>query len=132
MTPPVWSRRPVVIAVLLMQPVPLLLFPPRSFSPHSQEWWLPVLLVAMAAVALLRILLRRTEELWPWNLMAFAQGFNIISRLMMLWPNATVVVGGATVFNAPYVALTLLAMALSACLLWYLELPEVRLAVLRD
>jgi hypothetical protein len=64
--------------------------------------------------------------------MIFAQGFNIISRIMMMWAHATVTRTGGTVINVPYLALTLIAMAWSAFLLWYWELPDVRLGVVRD
>ena len=29
----------IVIAVLILQVIPLLIFPPDSFSPKTQEWW---------------------------------------------------------------------------------------------
>ena len=126
-----WDRRQVITGILVLQPIPLMLFPPASFSASSQEWWLPALLAVMVIIADAQLLLRSAAPVWPWHLLEFAQGFNIISRLMMIWPHATVVVGGATVLNGPYVALSLLAMILSGALLWYLELPEVRLGLLR-
>ncbi len=126
------ATRPAIIAVLIAQFIPLLLFPAESFAATSQEWWLPVLLAVMVMVADVELIVRRTTQVRPWNLLLFAQGFNIISRLMMLWGHATVTVGGATVLNLTYIFLTLAAMAMSAWLLWYLELPEVRLALLAD
>jgi len=131
------QRRPIatrkfIVTMLTTQVVPLLLFPPESFSPNSQEWWLPVLLVVMIAAANLEVLVRGGRTLWPWHLMIFAQGFNIISRIMMMWAHATVTRAGGTVINVPYLALTLIAMAWSAFLLWYWELPDVRLGVVRD
>jgi hypothetical protein len=131
------SRRAVtgpgaIRGILLVQFVPLILFPPESFSSRSQEWWLPILLAAMVVTAVVQLLTRRSSAVWPWHLMIFAQGFNIISRLMMVWAHATITVGGATVFNLPYVALTSLAMGSSAFLLWYFELPEVRLGLPQD
>jgi len=132
MPQPVWMRRHFIHFILLLQVIPLLLFPPRSFSPASQEWWLPALLALMVAIADGQLILRNSAQLWPWNLMAFAQGFNIISRLMMLWPHATVMVGGVARLDIPYLTLSCLAMLLSAGLLWYLELPEVRHGLLPD
>jgi hypothetical protein len=126
------AGRNVVVVMLIAQVIPLLLFPAKSFAATSQEWWLPVLLAAMVVAANIEILGRGSRKPWPWHLMIFAQGFNIISRLMMMWPNATTISGGATVLNVPYLSLTLLAMAWSAFLLWYLELPDVRLATARD
>jgi hypothetical protein len=126
------TTRGCIVGALILQIIPLVLFPPESFSPNSQEWWLPVLLAAMVLLACAQLILRRSHQLWPWHLMSFAQGFNIISRLMMLWPHATKTVGGVTVLNVPYVALTLASMAMSAFLLWYLELPEVRIGLVRE
>lgn len=126
------ATRPAITTVLIAQFIPLLLFPAASFAPTSQEWWLPVLLAVMVVVADVELIVRRTTQVRPWNLLLFAQGFNIISRLMMLWGHATVTVGGATVLNLPYIVLTLAAMTMSAWLLWYLELPEVRLGLLAD
>jgi hypothetical protein len=126
------ASRGMIILVLILQFVPLVLFPPESFAPTTQEWWLPVLLAMMVLWADFELMVRRSDQTWPWNLMSFAQGVNIISRIMMLWPHATKVVGQATVLNTPYVILTFAAMALSAFLLWYTELPDVRLGLVRE
>jgi hypothetical protein len=126
------ATRKVIAVVLVLQVIPLLLLPPESFLPNSQEWWLPVLLAIMVVAAVLELLVRGSRKVWPWHLMIFAQGFNIISRLMMMWAHATKISGGAVVLNVPYLALTFVAIGWSACLLWYLELPEVRLGTARD
>ena len=126
------ASRGMIILVLILQFVPLVLFPPESFAPTTQEWWLPVLLAMMVLWADFELMVRRSDKAWPWNLMSFAQGVSIISRIMMLWPHATKVVGQATVLNTPYVILTFVAMALSAFLLWYTELPDVRLGLVRE
>ena len=126
------TRPKVIVAVLILQLIPLVLFPAASFSANTQEWWLPVLLAVLVLVADFELIIRRSTRAWPWYLMSFSQGFNIISRLMMLWPHATRTVGGATVANVPYILLTFVAIGLSALLLWYTELPEVRLGLLRE
>ncbi len=116
--------------ILILQLIPFVLFPPQSFSGTSQEWWLPVLLGIMVLVADFQIIVRRTPNLSPWNLLAFAQGFNIISRLMMVWAHATISVNKTIVPNWPYLILTLASMALSVFVLWYTEKSEVRMAFL--
>lgn len=126
------AARKMIVALLTTQVIPLLLFPPASYSSNSQEWWLPALLVVMIGAAVVELLVRGGRSIWPWHLMIFAQGFNIISRIMMMWAHATITHGGATVLNLPYLALTLIAMAWSAFLLWYLELPDVRLGIAQD
>jgi hypothetical protein len=121
----------IVIAVLILQVIPLLIFPPDSFSPKTQEWWLPVLLVVMVLAADAELIIRRSDKPWPWYLLSFAQGFNIISRLMMIWPRATVTAGGQTAVNWPYLLLSLAAMLMSAAMLWYTEQPAVRISLIK-
>ncbi len=121
----------VIIAVLILQIIPLLLFPAKSFAPTTQEWWLPALLVLMVLIADFQLIVRRSTAATPWYLMSFAQGFNIISRLMMLWPNLTETTELGTTANWPYVILTFTAMILSTLLLWYTEKPAVRVGLLR-
>ncbi len=121
----------LVTAVLILQFIPLVLFPASSFSLDTQEWWLPVLLVIMSIVAVFALLVRHTAARWPWDLLSFAQGFNIISRLMMIWPHSANQVGSAWAVDVPYVTLSLLSIVLSALALWYMEKPDVRTAHLR-
>jgi hypothetical protein len=115
--------------ILILQFIPLILFPPESFK--TQEWWLPVLLALLVVVAVVQ-LFRRSLAIWPWYLISFAQGFNIISRLMMLMPHITRNENGTQVFNALYVVMAVISLAFSAFLLWYTELPEVRLGLVRE
>ena len=119
-----------ITLILILQIVPLLLYPPASFGLASQEWWLPVLLSLMVIVADVQIIVQRSTNLNPWYLISFAQGFNIISRLMTIWFHATVTVNNVTVPNWPYVVLSVIAMGMSAFLLSYTEQPEVRMAFL--
>ena len=114
--------------ILVLQFVPLILFPPESFK--TQEWWLPVILAVLALISTIQ-LFRQSTASWPWHLIGFSQGFNIISRLMMIFPHATYNLEGAQYFNTTYVVLTLISMGFSAFLLWYIELPEVRMGLLR-
>ncbi|MBM4458211.1 MAG: hypothetical protein FJ011_10680 [Chloroflexi bacterium] len=125
------TSRGTITTVLILQFIPLILFPPESFSPTTQEWWLPILLAVLVLIADFQLLVRRSSAAWPWYLSSFSQGFNIISRLMMLWSHATKMVGKESVVNWPYILLTGIAIALSVGVLWYNELPEVRQALLR-
>ncbi len=119
-----------VAAVLIIQIVPLILFPLSLFKINNQDWWLPVLLAIMVLVADFQIIVRRSVQTGPWYLLAFAQGFNIISRLMMLWAHATITVNKVNVPNTSYILLTALSVILSVFVLWYSEKPEVRMAFL--
>jgi hypothetical protein len=51
---------------------------------------------------------------------------------MMLMPHITRNNNGVQVFNALYVVLAVISLAFSAFLLWYTELPEVRLGLVRE
>ena len=115
--------------VLLLQLIPLLLFPLEVFASGSQQWWLPALLAIMVLIADANIIARRSATLWPWILLSFAQGVNIISRLMLIWPQGAKVVGETTVLDWPYIVTTFAAIAMSVFVLWYLEKPEVRMGL---
>ncbi len=120
-----------IIVILILQVVPLLLFPASSFSAQTQEWWLPLLLAIMVVIAAIQVIVRRSVALWPWLLMGFAQGFNIISRLMMVWAHSTKIIGDATVPNWSYLGLTLAAVLISTFLVQYFEKSEIRNGLLR-
>jgi hypothetical protein len=124
-------KRTSIILILIFQFIPIILYPPQTFNSATQEWWLPVLLAVLAAVAVFQLLFRQSLAVWPWHLLAFAHGFNIISRLMMLMPHATIIVDGNQVIDLQYVVFSLVAMGLSQFMLWYSELPEVRSGVVR-
>jgi hypothetical protein len=123
------SSRPVISVLLIVQIVPLVLFPASSFLGTNQELWLPVAMALMTLVGFFYIVVRKSHTDWPWYLMAFAQGFNIISRLMMFMPHTTYNANGKQFFNATYVVMTLIAMIWSTFYLWYTEWPEVRRGV---
>jgi hypothetical protein len=116
----------LVTILMCLQVVPLLLLPGESWTLKTQEWWLPVLLTALVVVALVQLLIRRTRSPAPWYILSFAQGFSIISRLMMLLPHSTVTEKGVQRFDFPYVLLAVISMALSTFEIWYCDLPEVR------
>lgn len=119
-----------VIVLLFFQIIPLLLFPPNIFSSTNQQWWLPVFLTALAIYAAVKIVVQRTSELWPWYLVSFSQGFNIISRLMMIMPHATTNVNGAQVADVAYLITNIIAVVISAGYIVFAELPDVRLSLL--
>ena len=111
---------------MCLQVIPLLMFPPASYSLSSQEWWLPVLLTCLVVISLVKLFTGGAVASWPWFLISFAQGFNIISRMMMALPHATMNDKGVQVFNAAYVWITVAAMLVSAFEIWYCDLPEIR------
>lgn len=124
-----FTRPPVVTAMLILQIIPLLLFPPDSFSPTSQEWWLPVLLAILVLVAIFQLIVRHTITLWPWYLVSFSQGFNIISRLMLFMPHASQGSGDTIHVDVLYILLTVISIIISTIYIAWSELPDVRMAL---
>lgn len=123
---------PITISILLfVQIVPLIIFPIEVFDPKSQQWWLPLLLAVLAFIAAVQIVVFNSLTSTPWTLTSFAQGFNIISRLMMLLPGSSSMGSGELVFNIPYITINIAAMLLSALWIWYTSLPEVQTALIR-
>jgi hypothetical protein len=120
-----------IVLILILQVIALLLFPADSFAPTTQEWWLPMLLFVMVVVADVELIARHSDKSWPWALISFAHGFNIISRLMLIWPHASLAEEGSNTFNAPYVILSVISMILSGLALAYIEWPEVRNGLLQ-
>ena len=121
------TSRGMIPLLLCLQVVPLVVFPASAYSFKTQEWWLPLLLTILTLISLVQVLIRRSIAAWPWYLLAFSQGFNIISRIMMLLPHATVSVeGGGQAANGEYIAIAFAAMLFSAFEIWYCELPELR------
>jgi hypothetical protein len=118
-------------AILILQFIPLIMFPASSYVATSQEWWLPLVLAVLVIVGVIELIFRGSPAMWPWLLISFAQGFNIISRLMMIMPHSFYNEGGEQLFNTGYVLMTFISIALSGLLLWYTELPEVRMGLLR-
>jgi len=120
---------PVLIRIILcLQIVPLLAMPASSYSLGTQEWWLPAFLAILSVISLVKLIPGKSLASWPWYLLAFSQGFNIISRLMMLFPHATEYSEGVgMVADVPYIVLAIVSMLLSSALLLYCEMPEVRL-----
>jgi hypothetical protein len=119
--------RPTVARLIIaLQVLPVIALRPRGYSVSSQEWWLPTLLAVLAMISAARVLIRGTGAPWPWYLFSFAQGFSIISKLMMFMPHASTIVDGVQRLDTTHVAVSISSMALSAFVIWYCEQPEVR------
>jgi hypothetical protein len=123
----------IIIVIIIAQLVPLVLFPPSVFMPTNQEWWLPAILAFLTVIAIVELLIHRTDTVkWAWDLISFSQGFNLISRMLLLFPHMTVNLNGVWKFNTLYTILTILSMLMSVFILWYIELPEVKKGLLKS
>jgi hypothetical protein len=126
------TNRTFISIALITQFIPILIFTPEVYDLSSQVWWLAVLLAFLDLVAVIQLLARGTYAPWPWYLIGFAQGFNIISRLMMFFPHITENQAGTQVLNGPYAVIGVIAMLWSALLLGFFELPEVRNIMIKN
>ncbi|MCX6055401.1 MAG: hypothetical protein NTZ74_10915 [Chloroflexi bacterium] len=114
----------LIKTILILQFIPIFLFPLATFELTSQAWWLPLILVILAIVGVVQVF-RKSVAAWPLYLISFAHGFNIISRLMMLMPQFSQGTNGK-LFNGQYLVLSILSMAASTFVLWYVEKPDVK------
>jgi hypothetical protein len=113
-----------LLPLYIFQILPLLIYPPQTLKSGAA-------LIAIVAVvfALLGYGLWRGRN-WALSLSLTLQGFNVIVRLMMLFPNAIASSsGGAPAFNMPYIVLSVLSIALSLFFLTRLDRPDVRATI---
>jgi len=125
-------KRSLIIPFFILQLIPIVLFPPDSYALTTQEWWLPLLLAVLTVFATFELVVRHNPEAWPWYLLSFGQGFNIISRLLMLMPHTVLNTDNGQIFNTTYVIITVFCISVSWFFLWYLEQPELRMGVMQD
>jgi len=79
--------RTTSIILLVVQFIPLILFPPNIVASNSQIVTIPVFLVLLTISATVAVGVGSVSA-WPRSMLVFAQGLNIVSRLMMLLPQA--------------------------------------------
>lgn len=105
-----FNRIPIM-PVIVMQFLPLVILPPTTlFSLNGVLAVVGLILVfAGLGFAITR------HKLWALNLSIFLQGFNIIVRVMMLFPNARLDSGA---YDVAFILTSLLSVAVS---LWFLQ-----------
>jgi hypothetical protein len=107
--------------VYLFQIVPLLIFPLDTLMSGLVFVGIMALIFALLGYGLWR------GRNWALSLSLTLQGFNVIIRLMMLFPNA--IMGqssGEAAFDFSFIALSVLSIALSLFFLLRLDRPDVR------
>lgn len=119
----------LIWAVAIGQFIPLLLYPPASLASAS-----PVILgiaIVILAVVGYNLILRRR---WAKVLTIFFQGFNIIVRLMLLLSHGANQIkkdGSGGGLNWDVIIVSLVAIAISAVIMYRFDMPEVDLAYSR-
>ncbi len=110
-----------LLLIYIFQIVPLLIYPLDTLKSGA-------VIIAIVAVvfALLGYGLWRGRN-WAHSLSLTLQGFNVIVRLMMLFPNAAILSpSGGTQFDFAFIALSVVSIALSLFFLTRLDRPDVR------
>lgn len=115
------SKNPKLLLLYIFQIIPLLIYPPQLLGRG-----LVAVGVMVAIFALLGYGLWQGRN-WALSLSLTMQGFNVLVRLMMLYPNAMSHLGdGSAVFDVPYIAMSIASIALSMYVLLRLDRPDVR------
>ena len=117
------TRLPLgLVLVATFQFVAPLSLPPATLQTISPViWGAIVVLFALLGVALLR------RRAWARVASIFVQGFNIIVRVLVVMSHA--VVGGRPggPLDVPLVSTSLISIAISALILYYVDLPDVQI-----
>jgi hypothetical protein len=112
------SGRRLVFFVAIFQFIPLLLYPPEILLSISPVFLvIAVLLLVLVGWQLIR------GRAWAPIFSTFLQGFNIITRLIALFPHA-LIDEGAGGLNYSFLITGVLAILLSVCFLYLLGRPE--------
>ena len=118
------SNRQQLLLVYLFQIIPLLVFPLDTLKSGIIVVGILVIVFALLGYGLWR------GRNWALSLSLTLQGFNVIVRLMMLFPNALMRLSdGGFVFDLSYIAFGVVSIALSLYFLLRLDRPDVRATI---
>ncbi|MCE5259921.1 MAG: hypothetical protein LLG44_12830 [Chloroflexi bacterium] len=109
----IWIAFGQIIAVLIMPPSVI-----ASISPII--WGVILLIFALLGLSLLR------RRAWARIASIFIQGFSIIVRLLIILPNAKLGTDPSSPWNFQMLITSIVSMAFSAVVLYYIDKPEVQ------
>ena len=115
--------RGLITTVAIGQFIPVLLYPPAALASAN----LVILAVAIAIFALVGFYLVQ-RRVWAKTLTIFVQGFNIITRLMILIAHAANPIKDGGGANWDVIIFNLVAIGLSTLILYRFDVPEIELA----
>ena len=110
-----------LIAVAIGQLIAVIVLPPSviiSISPFI--WGVLVVIFGLLGWNLLR------RKVWSRVATIFVQGFSIIVHLLVIVPNAKLGTTPASPWNFVLLGTTVVSVALSALILYYIDLPDVQ------
>jgi hypothetical protein len=109
-----------LLPIYILQILPLLLFPPATL----RSGLIVVVFLALIIVLLDYGLLK--GRAWALSLSMFLQGFNVIIRIMMLFPHAIRPENLGGGLDLSYISINILAIVVSLWFLLRLDRPDVR------
>lgn len=110
-----------LIAVAIGQLIAVIILPPSviiSISPFI--WGVLVVIFGLLGWNLLR------RKAWARVASIFVQGFSIIVHLLVIVPNAKIGTTPASPWNFVMLGTTVVSVAVSALILYYIDLPDVQ------
>jgi hypothetical protein len=109
------------VALAIGQVIAVLILPPSVFISISPFiWGFLVVVFALLGWNLLR------RKAWARVASIFVQGFSIIVHLLVIVPNAKIGVTPDSPWNFVLLGTTLVSVAVSALILYYIDLPDVQ------
>ena len=118
------SNRQQLLLIYLLQIIPLLVFPLDTLKSGIIVVGILVVVFALLGYGLWR------GRNWALSLSLTLQGFNVVVRLMMLFPNALMrLPEGGFVFDLPYLTLSAISIGLSLFFLLRLDRPDIRATI---
>ena len=118
------STRQKLLLVYIFQIIPLLIYPPETLKSGFALIGIMVIIFALLGFSLSH------GRSWALSLSLTLQGFNVVIRLMMLFPNALMrLSSGSFAFDLSYIALSVISIALSLFFLLRLDRPDVRATI---
>lgn len=112
------------VALAIGQFIAVIILPPSiiiSISPFI--WGVLVVIFGLLGWNLLR------RKAWARVASIFVQGFSIIVHLLVIVPNAKIGITPASPWDYVMIGTTVLSVAVSALILYYIDLPDVQVLV---
>lgn len=109
--------RKLSIALVVLQFVPLILMPPSLIESDSQVLTIPIFLIVLALIATIALAMGNRTA-WPRAMLIFAQGLNVVTRLMILLSHAAPSKGTV---DGLFIILSLVAIGTSGFILYMFD-----------
>lgn len=111
-------QKKFLIPIILLQIIPIIIFPLETITAGISLFGIVFLIYALLGFGLWR------GRNWALTMSIFLQGFNIIIRMMMLFPHAVNIENSR--WDVSYVLMAIISMAISGWFLIRLDKPDIR------